>query len=174
MILGNDKGFTVIELLIAIQLSLLVVGLAYVSYKFSSQLLQKWESKIAVETQLHSVSHALTSITTRIDQIKLAGKQQLRAIDANGDTVSVLCRDSLTVNNMSIGNIQFKLSAAEIKYLVESNERGSERILLSEVNALSVDAIEAIEFQLSFHHRGQEHHLKVFSRVANRIRTIAQ
>ena len=170
----SENGFSVIELIIAIQLSLLVAGLAYVAYNFSSQLLRKWEDKVLIESQLHMTSQALSRVITRISDIQVARAGELKAVDAKGNPLSVILGDSMQINGLPIGKGKFQVSAAKIHYLVQTAATTDGWQQTSEVDARRLDAIDAIKFDLIFKHRKREYSLNVFQRIGRYPDTIAR
>ncbi len=175
MKIKNDSGFTVIELIIAIQLSLLVVGLAYVSYKFSSQLMQNWEEKVAIEAHLLTVSQSLTRVIAQIDQLQLANEQELRAVNASGDSLSIICVDSsLYINDLRVGNNRIKLIKGFIDYYLPAKQVGHYSMPVEQVSLANLKAIDAIKCQLTFQLRDKKHQLAVFSRFTNHPQSIVQ
>ena len=100
--LTDSKGYTIIELLIAIQLAFLVISLVYVSYLFAIRLLNQWQERTDLEIKMASMSQVLSNIFHETDQILIAEKERLVLVTSKNDTiVFVFNNGTFLINNMS-------------------------------------------------------------------------
>ncbi len=163
--LKDQRGFTAFELIIAIQLSLVVIGLGYVSYLFSVKLVNKWQKKIVVENSLSQISTTLTKSLDQLRVIHQAGPEELSGLQLNGDTLQVNLQDHVYLNGETVGDETLLLISAEFEYLLNSNEGGKPHIKMSKLMGSNLNKIRAVKCFLTLKNSGQSCEVEILSRL---------
>jgi hypothetical protein len=79
----KERGYTTIELMVAISLSLIFIGFVYSVYHFSIRLTRSWDEKICLEDQVLICMDRLNRDLIAASEIKVLG----------ADTLAVIVRD---------------------------------------------------------------------------------
>lgn len=87
--LKDENGYTIVELVVAMGMVSIIVGLAFMVYHFSLREMRNWRERLAVENSAHIVVNALTNDITWMQQLLLAEPKALSFIRAQGDTVLI-------------------------------------------------------------------------------------
>jgi hypothetical protein len=164
-LLKPEGGFTTVELIIAIQLSLIVIGLVYVSYLLSIKLVDKWQTKVQVENQLASISKSITVNLTEISQIIYAGENEMMAIKDDGDTINYRLKDTFSFNKQILQDSNLKFEHGEILYYVRPVQSTSNMTVLKNVESGNFTRIVAVEFSMEFKGGKRSYPLSVYTRL---------
>ncbi len=148
---SSRSGYTIIELLIAIQLSFLVISTSYFSYLFVLRLLDRWQDKIATERQMATVSYLLDKGLPEITRILIAHQDELQALTAEKDTLHLKMSDSLYYNGKGLQFHPLQFEQGGLRYRVNFREAGSLPFQITEVERENLNRIELIEIHLKFH-----------------------
>ena len=163
--LRPENGFTTVELIIAIQLSLIVIGLVYVSYLLSVKLVDKWQTKVQVENQLASISKSITVNLTGISEIISAREDDIMAIKDDGDTINYRLRETFSFNKHILQDSNLKFGHGEILYYVRPVQVTSNITVLKNVESGNLTRIVAVEFNMEFKGGKKSYPLSVYSRL---------
>jgi hypothetical protein len=164
-LLHPESGFTTVELIIAIQLSLIVIGLVYVSYLLSVKLVDKWQTKVQVENQLASISKSITVNLTEISEIIYARENEFMAIKDDGDTINYRLRDTFSLNKNILQDSNLKFGHGEILYYVRPVQAASNITVLKNVESGNFTRIVAVEFNMEFKGGKRSYPLSVYTRL---------
>ncbi len=96
---ASNAGFTLTELLVAMQLVFLVAALAFGVWHFGLQWSQKWRQKVALENAALVCSAALANDLLKTAVIETAKNAEITVIDADGERVTWLLRQNILVRN---------------------------------------------------------------------------
>lgn len=160
----NQSGFTTIELIIAIQLSIIITSLVYVSYLFVTNLLEKWQSKIQIENQLNMISTSITKNVAGISQIISASNKIMIAIKSNGDTVKYNLSSEFTLNNKILNSGILKFDQGDISYFFHQTEAKGNVQKRAWVNPKERDLITGIQFSLRLNYKKKSYPLTILTR----------
>lgn len=160
----NQSGFTTIELIIAIQLSIIIISLVYVSYLFVSNLLEKWQNKIQIENHLNIISASITKNVTGISQIISASNKVMVAIKSNGDTIIYNLSSEFTQNDKILDSGILKFYQGDISYFFHQSEAKGDVQRRGWVHANERDLITGIQFSLQFHYKKKSYPLTILTR----------
>lgn len=101
---SGDSGFTLVEVLIALQLTLLIVSMAYTVYHFGSSLRHRYERKLAVERELSQVSHALSHALSQVRTVQKLSPREFRAMGSNGRPLHIRLEEQVYINGEQFGS----------------------------------------------------------------------
>jgi len=171
---SNQQGFTTFELIVAIQLSLLVIGLIYISFIFAAKLANKWQDKVYVENNLSLLSLTLSKSLDVVETIYVAETNELRGSKQNGDSLHIYLSDYVFLSGEVMGDPTFHLKSGRISYLLPSEDDPSGLITASSVGGLQLDAIRIIHLQLLLERDKKQYPLEVVSRPLKLKRSIVR
>ncbi len=163
----NNSGYTTIELLIAMQLSFLVISLAYTSYEFSQQFFKKWQQKSQLESQVAICSKTLSTSLWQINQVISSDLKNLCAIKTSGDTLRITFTEDIYINKNRLHLEPFTLVEGRIEYLVETPENDRFISARSEFYPDTQAHLKAIQITLLLNFQNQKYSLQIVSRVMN-------
>lgn len=104
--LAAENGFTVLELIIAVQLTLLVIGMAYSSFLFAQRLYIKWQQKTAAEQQYKLANEMVSVRLSQLSRITNAKPYLLEGVTLKNLPITIklhviFCGGSMTARNAS-------------------------------------------------------------------------
>ncbi|MCB0290679.1 MAG: hypothetical protein KDH97_10530 [Calditrichaeota bacterium] len=111
---SGDQGFTIVEVLIALQLSLLIVSMAYVAYHFSSRLIGNYERKIAVERELNQLSATISRVLSQVRSVRMLTPQEFSAIRSDGRPLRISLEKQVYLNGERLGSGLLRLGNGTI------------------------------------------------------------
>ena len=161
----QNSGYTTIELLIAMQLTMLIIGLAYSSYLFSRNLFSRWQEKIRIEEQLAVLSKTMSIQLWSIREILEANEDEMRVTKFSGDSLKLRLDNNVYFNRDSLILRPLKIRDGKITYFLRSDR--SKQIIPSgePINLPDLSEITAVQVELSLYHRNQELSFRVFCRL---------
>lgn len=168
----NQSGFTTIELIIAVQLSIIIISLVYVSYLFVTNLLEKWQNKIQIENRLNVISTSITKNVTGISQIISASNKVLIATKSDGDTVIYNLSSEFTQNDKILDSGILKFYQGDIRYFFYQSEAKGNVQRRGWVNVNERDLVTGIQFSLQFHYKKKSYPLTILTRPLKLRRSI--
>lgn len=163
----SHSGYTTVELLIAMQLSFLVIGLAYTSYEFSQHFFKKWRQKSQLESHLAVCSKTLSTSLWQINQVIYSDRKNLWATKTTGDTLQINLTEVIYINKNHLHLEPFTLVEGQIEYLVETPENEGFISAQSEFHSGTFTHLKAIQITLLLNFQDQEYSLQIVSRVTN-------
>lgn len=83
----GDRGYTVVEVVIAMLLASLVAGMAYSTYAFGTRAFASWRSELNLQNEMHLLVRDLTRKLRRAKRIE-AGSDRLSVTTAPGSTLT--------------------------------------------------------------------------------------
>lgn len=101
---SGDSGFTIIEVLIALQLTLLIVSMAYTVHHFSSRLIRGYERKLAVERELSLVSHSLSRTLSQVRTVQKLSPREFSAMRSDGRSLYIRLEAQVFLNGEQLGS----------------------------------------------------------------------
>jgi hypothetical protein len=151
----KNSGYTTIELLIAMQLTFMIIGLAYSSYLFSRNLVKKWQDKIAIEAQLAVLSKTLSQHLWQIRQILQADASHILALEISGDSLQLRLDEHLYINEDSLVISPLKLRKGKLIYFLPSGISGEIIQRSGQIDLQETSNIAAVQLELylSYHDR---------------------
>jgi hypothetical protein len=171
---SNQQGFTTFELIVAIQLSLLVIGLIYVSFIFATKLTNKWQDKVYVENNLSLVSITLSKSLDEVETIYVAETNEFVGLKQNGDSLHIYLSEYVFLNGEIMGDSTLRLTSGRINYLLPPADGSSDLITASGVGGLQLDDIRIIQLQLFLERNKKQYPLEVLCRPLKLKRSIVQ
>lgn len=142
---SGDSGFTIVEVLIALQLSLLIVSMAYTVYRFGSILHHRYERKLAVERELSQVSRSLSRALSRVRTVQKLAPREFRAMGSDGRPLHIRLEEQVFLNGERLGSGLMILHGGSISGL------GAEGAVLSPAPpGRSLTALRGISLALVF------------------------
>ncbi|MGH1363648.1 MAG: PilW family protein [Calditrichia bacterium] len=85
----NEKGYTLIELLIAMQLAMMIIGLAVWGYGFTTKVLNKWQQNVVSQIELIRLENSIRIPLNRILIIKQADERFLAGQTCDGSKIII-------------------------------------------------------------------------------------
>ncbi len=159
----SQSGFTAIELLIAIQLSLFVISIGYISYLFSIKLVNKWQEKVVTENSTAQISSTLTKAVDQIQEILIATDKMLLALDQDQDTVSISLDEGITYNSRNLGEGIFEFKHGRLKYYCYAENSFTIKPRL--IKTHDPKKIKVIELDLIFERENKEYRCNIMGRL---------
>jgi len=153
----KNSGYTTIELLIAMQLTFMVIGLAYSSYLFSRNLVRKWQDKIGVEAQLAVLSKTLSEHFWQIRQILQADATHLLALEISGDSLQLLLNGQLYMNDNSLVIFPLKLKEGKLCYFLTFESSGEIIQRSGQIDSTETFSITAVQLELCLSGQDREY-----------------
>jgi len=99
----SEEGFSLLEVLIAMQLGILVIGLALWSYNFGNKVILSWQYKNSVAIQQASIEKILRTTLDRIVVVDHAKEKEFTGRTVNQDTLHINLRGNiLRVNGKEV------------------------------------------------------------------------
>jgi type II secretory pathway component PulJ len=144
---NNQHGFTTFELIVAIQLSLLVIGLIYVSLIFATKLANKWQDKVYMENNLSLVSITLSKSLDEVETMYVVETNEFIGLKQNGDSLHIYLGDYVFLNGEMMGDSTLRLTSGRISYLLPAADGSSDLITASNVSGLQLGTIRIIQLE---------------------------
>lgn len=120
-LIDDESGYTVVELLIAMQLAFLVIVFAFWGFGFTTKILNRWSSDNQAAMQKTLTNRALLYSLDKIREIKVAQPHYLEAITTAGDKLVIsLSDDQLVVN----GKVLSKGFKGGFRYCLDAQNGG--------------------------------------------------
>jgi|GEM_PF-5226791 len=141
-LIKDEQGYTLLELLIAMQLTMMVIGLAIWAYGYTTKVLNKWQENTTDQMDQLRLERALDISVNRIHLIMIAEENLLTGQSEDDSEIRIEQRDSsLIINSRRITGIK-KLSFRYYLY------RNREITILQQVPESWIHHIKAVEIQL--------------------------
>ena len=167
----KNSGYTTIELLIAMQLTFMVIGLAYSSYLFSRNVLKKWQQKIRIESELAILSKTLSQRLWQIKQILQANATHILALEVSGDSMQLCLEDHLYINKDSMVISPLKFRRGKLSYFLLSGISGEIIQETGPIDLKDTSSIMAVQLELYLSFQEREYPLILCCRLL-RIRPV--
>ncbi len=97
-LLQETSGYTLFELIVALQLAFIIIGMIYLAYGLFQQQMERWQAKINREAAFSQFSHVLTLTFDPAEKILLATPDKFIAQSAEGDSITIELRDNIYIN----------------------------------------------------------------------------
>ena len=161
----QNSGYTTIELLIAMQLTLLIIALAYSSYLFSRNLISRWQEKIRIDEQLAVLSKTMSIHLWSIREIQEANESEILVTKFSGDNLRLRLDKAVYINQDSLSIRPLKIRDGKFTYFLRADH--SNEIIQSDepINSPDLSEIAAVQLELSLYRRNQEYPFRVFCRL---------
>lgn len=114
---SGDGGFTIVEVLIALQLSLMIASMTYVAYRFSSRLIGNYERKLAVERELSQVSRSLSRAISQVRSVQKLAPREFSAMRSDGRPLRIRLEEQVFLNGERLGGGLLTLHGGSISGL---------------------------------------------------------
>lgn len=144
---GLSDGYTIVELLISVQIALWLVGLIYVVFLFALQAHEKWQQKLECETLYAVISLRVIRELDDVREILSAGKYGLTALKTSGDTLKISSDCFTGLENLNRGN---NLQICEFHYLSTQMQGWKQFPLNPEKSIILTDRIMGISLTLQY------------------------
>jgi hypothetical protein len=161
----QNSGYTIIEVLSAMQLTLLIIGLACSGYLFSQTLFNRWQEKIRIEEQLAILSKTISIQLWRTREILEAKETEMLLIKFSGDSLRLRLDNGVYLNQDSLILRPIKIRAGKFSYFLRSDRSDQIRQSDEPLNLSDLSKIAAVQVDLSLYRRNQEYPLRVFCRL---------
>ena len=99
---NKPNGFTIVELLIAIQITLLLIGFIYSIYIFTLKLSNSWEHKVRIESVADLCMRTLTKDLIETTEIIEAVSDSISFLNIQGNKINYICRNGKLFRNQKI------------------------------------------------------------------------
>jgi len=106
----RDKGFTLVELSVALSVALIITGLAYETYLLTSRIVNRWEHGMTVSNAAHRIARQVIDDVRRARDISARPREKtLALVMAPRDTVryqwteSIVRRDGQPMHTRTVG-----------------------------------------------------------------------
>ncbi len=136
--------------MIALQLSLLLISMVYLSYLFASSLMIKWQRKVEIENQLSVISRDMSVKINSIRELLNAGPHDITAINNSGDTLNISLHPVLKLNRHTFGNENIKYKEGNFRYYIKSQSDGNDITITEGPNLTHKYLAIGVEFNLKF------------------------
>lgn len=164
MYFSKEPGYTLLELIVAIQLSMIVISLVYVSYLLSEKLYTKWQDKIQTEELLSTLSMEFSKKLNQITALNYVSPDSISADSQNG-LFSLGLVNGIKLNGKTINLNNFLLKSGKIDYYGNSS---NQPISLPLRRPMFADHIKAIGIHLELSRKEKRYSLEIFSRIIKR------
>jgi len=161
----HNSGYTTIELLIAMQLTFMIIGLAYSSYLFSRNLIIRWQEKIRIEGQLVVLSKTVSNHLWGIRQILQAKETEILAIKLSGDSLRLRLDEGVYINRDTLTISPLKIRGGKFIYFLRSEWPDDLVQSTESIYPEDLTNIAAIRVELSFNRKGKEYPFILFCRL---------
>ena len=160
----EQAGFTVIELLIALQLGILVIGFAYLSYGFVQQYLQLWQQQRQRESNIAVVTTVITQTLDSFHYVQTADRDALTGFSANGP-ITLKWRQ-LSRNGISILPQNTTVVDHRVTYWIFAESSADELVKMESVDNSQLAGVRAVELQLEIQTKAGAQKINIFARLA--------
>jgi hypothetical protein len=161
----KQTGYTVMELIVAIQLTLIVLSLVYVSYLLSSNLLNRWRDKVEIESHIGTVSRLISKNINEITKIISANSTELVALKKNGEQIHISIAGHFYINQKEIELGEMEFQWGRIDYYIRPSKDVDKLTMLDLVNPEELELIEAVKIELMYNKSNKKYPITVTSRL---------
>ncbi len=106
----NKNGYSIIEVIIALQIFMIVLSFAYTLYHYQHRFMKKWnEDSLTMNTSI-VVDHLLFEISQRAKEIILIEQQTIHYIDDSGIKKLTCKNDNLFLNSKQVNTDGIKIN----------------------------------------------------------------
>ncbi len=166
----REKGYTTIELMVAISLSLIFIGFVYSVYHFSIRLTRSWDEKINLENQALICMDRLNRDLITASEILIYGTDTLAVLIQNKQIGYGIRNGDLFRNSFRINSDKFTISQFVVN---RDTSRESDENKLSEsefISALSSEKNRDMPFvfTIQFTVTGPKKQLTLHSAIHSR------
>lgn len=97
-LMQGTSGYTLFELIVALQLGFIIIGMIYLAYNQFQQQTERWQNKINQESTLSQLSYALSLTIDSAEKILLATPDKFIFQPREGDSITIELRDNIYIN----------------------------------------------------------------------------
>jgi hypothetical protein len=159
----SEAGYTLLELLIALQLTMIIIGIVYLHYPFIINFMSRLEEQLTADIEFENFGYTLTRQLDEIKEIIDADAQNLVFIGSDKDTIRI----HLSGNNVNFGwqnNFNYSMRAIFSYYIgVPINNQWT-----STPSGNEVGNIKAIHLWIEAQHNTQVYRLDITTRLLKR------
>lgn len=95
----DEAGYTLVELVVAMGMVSLIVGLAFTVYHFSLREMRNWRERMSLENKAHMRVNAISRDLLNLKQLLIAQPKAIGFVRQQGDTVFIsMENDSLQIS----------------------------------------------------------------------------
>jgi len=117
----DTRGFTAVELLVAMTLTGLIVGVSYKSYFFFQQNFVRWQERVSLEEAARRVMIAVPNDIQTLRRILQAEDQSMTFVNQNRDIISYrLHKRNIFKNERPLLNKGFFVKKLQFTYFVSN------------------------------------------------------
>ncbi|MCK5455042.1 MAG: hypothetical protein KAJ16_11795 [Calditrichia bacterium] len=160
----SSQGYTLIELIIAMQLAFLVVGLTYSSLLFSQRLLKLWQDKYGSENEIAMISQFCSKILSELHIIQVAEKHVLAGLDQEGNRIRVVLNENFEYNKRNILLQRWEICDGQFSYYLEDPEDHRQLYLKANLTPREIPLLVGLEMKLILVSNQREISIQIFNR----------
>jgi prepilin-type N-terminal cleavage/methylation domain-containing protein len=159
----DESGYTLIELLIALQLSAIIIGIIYMNYQFIQNYLVRMEERINFEIRCAAISDIITKQLTETREVVRAESKLLSLITHSEDSVIIQIKDELIINRNNL--LEGYRIEGKFNYYFISGEK---RYWTSHPNPRKISQLRAVKVVLKITRKNSIKRLDVTCRLLKR------
>lgn len=162
-IIYSESGYTVIEILIAMQLSFIAFSIIYLNYSFINNYMHRLENRITAEIVCANLSQNLTKQLTEVREVLRADAHTVVCIKSSDDTLWLQINEQLLLN----GKTFYETSQVEgyFNYFISGGLSGN---WSRNPTFREMKHIRAIRLRLEITQNGEANRLKTTTRLLKR------
>jgi type II secretory pathway component PulJ len=122
----SEKGYTIAEALIAIQLAFIISGLTFAVYLFIMQLYGRWESKYYIEDTIRRSMDVISNDVRISEKISFASRDKIEIISKNKRIVYKVEDGKLLRNIQSINPSKVIVETIKFEYEYDKSRSKSD------------------------------------------------
>ncbi|MGH1364883.1 MAG: PilW family protein [Calditrichia bacterium] len=161
----KDAGFTVIELIIAVQLTLLVIGMAYTSFLFAQKIYLRWQSKTNAEQQLNLIHQQYSVRLNKLTHIHSAESQLLIGQTRRLEKIELTIAEDIDSGNAVVPNGFY----GSFFYLIDGQMNWNRSVDRNSNGGNETLPISAVKLEGNYWHNGKSFQVKIVQRLVRRI-----
>lgn len=164
----NKQGYTLVELMIAIQLTFLIVGFVYYSFLSSQQLLKSWQNRYRTENDIAMISQLCSKLLSELHIIQVAEKHKLSGLNLQGEFMELSLNENFKYNDNEILFQCLKVQKGHFIYTLENPEDRGLLISKQNVTPAEIPFIIGLELKLIVESEHRKLTIKIFNRFTGK------
>lgn len=165
---NNRQGYTLIELIIAIQLTFLIVGLVSYSLQFSQRLLKIWQNSYRTENEIAMITQLCSKLLSELYIIQVGQTHFLSGIDQQGDSITLVLNKNFEYNNREILFQQLKVQQGQINYYIENSENHRFLVTKANLTPAEIPSLVGLELKLIVESEQRKFTIQIFNRFTRK------
>lgn len=159
----QESGFTLIEMLIALQMGILIIGFAYLGFQFIGQYARHWQIQQQEEQQFALISTVISQVFDSYLTLDSLTESEIMGSRSSG-TLQLTFRPELAVNGKALLQPEFHLENYQLSFLLDSGINSLDLLGAGEISERNKHQLRGVALRMTVRHRRKTRVIRITSR----------